>query len=406
VTATIVVVGAGLGALRLVEGLARLQVPADVTVFGAEPHPPYNRPPLSKAALSAANHSATTLAFPQRAAISGVRWRLETPIVEADLHRKVVTDLHGHRHCYDILVAATGLRARRLQTPDRSPSGSHAVRTIEDAERLRAALSPGRRVVIAGASFIGCEVAATARRLGCEVVLISSDPLPMQHHLGPMLAGAMLRRHRRAGVDVRTGRRVVGIDQDGPVVRIQLDDGTLLHGDLVVEAIGAQHNTEWLDGNDITGDGGILTDEWMRARRADGSAHPDVFAIGDVARFPNALYPDRARSIGHWNIPTETAKRAAHGIARALSGDPVPDTPPFAPVPSFWTDQYEVSLLSYGLPQLATDSVLIAGDPDGECVMLYFDGRRSLVGVCGIGHRSAVMGYRHQIGTHEADLTG
>jgi NADPH-dependent 2,4-dienoyl-CoA reductase/sulfur reductase-like enzyme len=169
---------------------------------------------------------------------------------------------------------------------------------------------------------------------------------------------------------------------------VVLDTGDVVFCDVLVEAIGSYPNTEWLEGNDLDLTNGVLTDNDMRAVKTNGEAWPNVFAIGDVARFANPLFDETPRRVEHWNIPTDTAKRVAQVFTDHAEGS-------FAPIPSFWSDQYDMHILAYGLLALADEVKLIAGELEGECVFGYYrEGK--MVGVCGIGMRTTVMGYRKE----------
>lgn len=397
----VVVVGASLAAVRFAEAARRAGYAGALAVVGEEPHLPYNRPPLSKAALEKGiDHEA--LAFPLRASIADVQWTTGTRIVSVDVGQRIVIAADGGRTPYSTLVAATGLRPRRtLRDPD-GGDRVHAVRTFEDARGLRAQLSPGRRVIVVGGGFVGCEVAATARTMGCEVVLICADKLPLRRQLHADLASRMLAEHLDRGVRVMVSRTVrkVSSDSDG-ALEVRLSTAQTLAADVIVEATGSAFCTEWLEGSGIDIERGVLTDNGMRALRRDRSIVQNVFAIGDVARFPNPRFDTHPRAVGHWNLPAETAKRAAQVVAAVDNGAlDLADLGQFAPVPSFWSDQYDTHLFAYGLIELATSSRLSHGSFDGNCVVEYYRGD-DLVAVCGVGMRSTVMSYREQVGRSE-----
>jgi NADPH-dependent 2,4-dienoyl-CoA reductase/sulfur reductase-like enzyme len=389
-----------MGGLRVAEALRRFGYAGPITAIGDEPHAPYNRPPLSKEVL-AKEVSHEAVAFAQRPATEDVNWVLGTRVVSADLDHKTVTDSNGDTHAYSALISATGLRPKRLQVPNGELAGRHAVRTLDDAIGLRAALVPGARVVILGAGFIGCEVAATARKLGCEVTVVAPGVHPIVRPLGVELAKEIQRRHEAEGVRFLMKTTITDLIGTARVEGVQLDSGEQLDCDVLVEAIGSHANTEWLEGTDIDIADGILTDNAMRAIRPDGTVHEDVFAIGDVARFANPIFDDVARRVEHWNIPTDTAKRVGQVLAAKLNAAenwPAVIDEQFAPVPSFWSDQFEMHILAFGLLALADEVKLIAGEVEGDCVYGYYRAG-TMVGVCGIGLRSTVQGYRNQIGT-------
>ena len=386
-TKPVIIVGASMGGLRAAEALRRFGYAGPITVIGDEPHAPYNRPPLSKEVL-AAEVSHEAVAFPQRESTADVNWVLGTRVESADLSNSTVTDSNGETHPYGTLIIATGLRPRRLHVPNSELAGRHAVRTLDDAIALRNDLKPGARVVVVGAGFIGCEVAATARKLGCEVSVVAPGSHPITRPLGVELAKELQRRHEAMGVKFYMKTSVTDLVGTTRVEGVVLDSGETVECDVLVEAIGSHANTEWLEGNDLDLSDGVLTDNDMRAAKAGGGVWENVFAIGDVARFANPLFDDQPRRVEHWNIPTDTAKRVAQVFNNVAEG-------PFAPIPSFWTDQYDMHILAYGLWALADEVKLIAGELSGECVFGYYrDGK--MVGVCGIGMRTTVMGYRKE----------
>lgn len=384
-TARVVVAGASMGGLRAAEQLRAAGWTGAVTVVGDEPHMPYNRPPLSKEVL-AGKASFASLAFTPKAAAADVEWRLGTPIASARLDERVVELADGERIPYDGLVVATGMRPRRLRCPG-PLVGRHTVRTLADAQILRDALiRPGARVVVVGAGFIGCEVAATAVGLGAgEVTVVDPLPLPMAGPLGDLLGGALQKRHAERGVRFALGTGVAGFEGDRRVTGVVLGDGTVLAADVVVESVGSVANTEWLDGNGLDLSDGVLTDEHLRV-----GGRPEVVAVGDVARFPNARYDGVPRRVEHWSIPTDTAKHAAKVLAAHLGGTEA-ELSPFAPLPTFWSDQHEFRLQSFGSPLLGKDDVrILEGDPDGDVVVGYHSGDL-LVGVVALGGQSAAM---------------
>ncbi|MBN3455393.1 FAD-dependent oxidoreductase [Mycobacterium sp. DSM 3803] len=344
----IVVVGGSLAGLRSAEQLRAHGHTGPVTVFSAERHFPYNRPPLSKEALSQLDSDgpdelAARLAFRRRPSVADVEFRYGTPVVAADLAAHTVTAESGAVVGYDGLVIATGLRPRRLPVPG-PERGRHVLRTVEDCLALRHALRPDSRIVVVGAGFIGCEAAGTLHALGHRVTVVEPAGAPMQRVLGTDLATAIQRHHAAGGIEFVIGTGVATFTGDDRVTGVVLDTGEILPADLVVEAVGSVCNVEWLDGNGLDLSDGVLTGNDLAVAGAT-----DAVAVGDVARFPNPLFDHVARRVEHWSIPTDTAKRAAATLTGAL------DTTPFAPVPAFWSDQRDLRLQSYGSPALADE---------------------------------------------------
>ncbi|MDK0524273.1 FAD/NAD(P)-binding oxidoreductase [Streptomyces sp. ML-6] len=381
--APIVVAGAAMAGLRAAEQLRAAGWTGPITLVGSEPHMPYNRPPLSKEVL-AGKASFDSLAFRPRPDVHDVRWRLGTTVVRADLDRQVVELDDGETLPYRGLVVATGMRPRRLPCPGPVP-GRHTVRTLDDARGLREALTrPGVRVVVVGAGFIGCEVAATAIALGAaEVTVVDPMPLPMAGPLGELLAGALLGRHEQRGIRFALGTGVTAFHGDDRVTGVALADGRVLAADVVVESVGSAANTEWFEGNGLDLSDGVLTDEHLRV-----GGRPEVIAVGDVARFPNARYDGVPRRVEHWSIPTDTAKHAAKVLTAHLTGTDA-GLAPFAPLPTFWSDQHDFRLQSFGAPALGKDDVrVLDGDLDGDVLVGYHHADR-LVGVVALGGRAA-----------------
>ncbi|MGY1813353.1 NAD(P)/FAD-dependent oxidoreductase [Blastococcus sp. SYSU D00820] len=411
----VVVVGAGMAGLRTAEGLRSGGFTGEVLVLGDEPWAPYNRPPLSKEALKGGVEHAT-VAFRMRASVADVTWRLGETVTAADLHEREVTTATGERISADALVAATGVSARRLHVPGppaTAAAGRHVVRTLDDAQALRAELVPGARLVVIGAGFIGCEVAATARLLGCEVDCVAVDSHPMVRPLGVELAAELQRRHEERGVRFHLGTGVREFTGEERVRGVVLSDGTELAADVVVEALGSRCNTDWLEGHGLDLADGVLTDTALRpvvvGAAADRVGPLDgVAVVGDIARFPNTRFDDAAWRVEHWNIPTETGRRAGAVLAALLSGAGYEEAvaQDWQVLPAFWSDQYDLRLQSYGMPSLAEpDGIrLLEGDLSGECVLGY-SRDDELVGVVGLGMLREVNAYRAKVG-RVAQVTG
>ncbi|MFJ2033173.1 NAD(P)/FAD-dependent oxidoreductase [Streptosporangium sp. NPDC087985] len=385
----VVVAGGGLGALRTVEALRAQGWPGEILVVGDEIYAPYNRPPLSKQLLlTEPDHKA--VAFKLRQSISDVTWRLGTRVEHADLMAHQLTLSDGSHITYDALVAATGVRARRL-APAAGRLDCHALRTLDDCTGLRRALVPGCRVVVVGAGFIGCEAATALRAAGFGVDVVECDQEAMQRPLGPIIGGAIRARHEALGVRFHLGRRVLDIVGPAGSPVVVLDDGRELPCAAVIQAVGSIPNTEWLEGNGLDLTDGVVCDSDLRVPGFD-----DVFAIGDVARFPNALYDDAPNRCEHWQMSILTAKRAATSIVAALQREHH-ETTAFAPVPWFWSDQDQVKLQAYGRPGTGTEMNIVEGSLDGDLIARFVrEGRVVGVVLVGLAHRAAQ--YRDSIG--------
>ncbi|HEX4831368.1 MAG TPA: NAD(P)/FAD-dependent oxidoreductase [Trebonia sp.] len=391
----VVIVGAGLGGLRAAERLRAEGYGGSLTVIGAEAHLPYSRPPLSKELLAQAGdltlaQAHELVAFRHRGSIADVEFRLGSPAVAADLAQGRLRLADDALVAFDGLVIASGLRPRRLPIR-RAPTvtGSHVLRDLDDSITLRAALRPGARVAIIGGGFIGCEVAGTARQLGCEVTVVEALGTPMGLILGEELARAVQRSHEAGGIRFITGQAVTAVaDAHGEgrpadagaarssAAALELASGELVPADVIVEAAGSLPNVEWLAGNGLDLSNGVLCDNTLAVVRAapDAGTLERVVAVGDIARFPNPRYDLGPRRIEHWSMPTDTARRAAATLHAALSGTPA-DPAPFAPLPSFWSDQLELRMWSYGAPAWGTRMTVVEGDLEnlaGGLIAAYY----------------------------------
>ena len=384
----VVIVGAGLGGLRTAEALRGAGYDQHIVIIGDEPHLPYNRPPLSKEAL-AGGVDVEDLHFRRRASIDDVEWRLGSRVVASDLAGSTVTLEDGTVIPFSGLVIASGIRPRQLPIPGPT-AGRVLLRGADDAAHLRDQLGPGSRLVILGAGFIGCEVAATARKLGADVDVIALDEEPLIRPLGSEFGAAMRRHHENSGVRFHMGRTVTEFLGEERVTGVRLDDGTEIPATVVLEAVGSVPNVEWLEGNGLDLSDGVPVDESLRVL---DSPVPAV-AVGDIARHPNALFPGGPWRIEHWNMPTEIGRHAGKTLATVLTGAEV-ETAPFSALPSFWSDQYDLNIQSFGMPGLG-EPVLVDGSLDGDCIVEYRkDGE--LVGVVGVNRSKDLMDYRKQL---------
>lgn len=384
-----VVVGGSLSGLRAAEAVRRSGFDGELVVFGAEPHMPYNRPPLSKAALE--DHpNLESLSFRISSAAREISWRLGQSVKSVSINEQSIALANGNRIEWDGLVVASGVRPRRLDLP--VPSlGRYVVRTATDAIRLRQAVYPGSTVVILGAGFIGCEVASTCRSFGADVHIVAPDAVPMQNPLGIMLGQELQRRHEQRGVQFYMETLPVSFQGIGRAQRIRLSDGTVLTADVVVESIGTIPNTEAVEHNGLDLTDGVLCNNHMQVED-----HPNVVACGDVARFPNPLVDSVPRRVEHWNMAVDTARRAGTSLGSYLLSQEL-DVSEFAPMPSFWSDQYEMRIQSFGMPLLGTGDVrVLEGDVETEAAVGYHRGD-TLVGVVLLGLSARHSHYRSLI---------
>ena len=387
-----------MGGLRTAESLRRSGFTGEITLIGAEKHLPYNRPPLSKALL-AEDKELDSVAFKINTEELKADFILGDPAQSVDIQNNEVVLSSNKKLSYNFLVAATGLRSRKMDFQNLVESGRFSLRTYDDAKRIRSAVAPGKHVVILGAGFIGLELAATLKKLGCSVDVVAMETTPLAPIIGELFGNEIQIRHEAKGVRFHMNNSVKDLVGESFVTGVILGDGKSLECDIFIEAVGSLPNTEWLEGSGLDKSNGVLTDKTLRAVNIDGGLIENFFVVGDIARFPYANQQLPARRIEHWNIPIEGGKRVGREIANTANPDSVSDFNPaehFNPLPSFWSDQYEMSILSYGEPKIADDVELLKGSLDADFIFSY---RRQgkLVGAAGIGLRQELNKLRNEI---------
>jgi NADPH-dependent 2,4-dienoyl-CoA reductase/sulfur reductase-like enzyme len=354
-------------------------------LIGAEPHRPYERPPLSKHVLAGAWEVDRIGVTPVGVTDDqlDIRWRLGVAARSLDLvaHRVELED--GTSVAFDGLVIATGTRVRTLPgQPDLA--GIHTLRTVDDCLALRADLdATPSRVVVVGAGFIGAEVAATARARGLDVTLLEALEVPLQRVLGDEMGAVCADIHRDHGVDLRLGSGVASFVDDGNarVTGVVLSDGERVDADVVVVGVGVIPNTEWLDGSGLTIDNGVVCDETCLAA-------PEVVAAGDVARWPNRLF-DEVMRVEHW----ENAQEQGAHAARRLLGR----TEAYEPVPWFWSDQYDRKIQLAGRSGPDDEVRVVDGSIEERRFVALYGRAGKVVGVLGMNRPRPVIRYRQLI---------
>ncbi|GAA3834619.1 NAD(P)/FAD-dependent oxidoreductase [Streptomyces phyllanthi] len=359
----VVVVGASAAGLAAVETLRREGFDGTVTLVGDEPHPPYDRPPLSKQLLSG-EWSPGRLALRPTSDLDALDLdlRLGVAATGLDVPDRTVRLADGSAVPYDGLIVATGVRPRRLPG-----EGAHVLRTLDDAMTLRDRLEPGLRLVVVGAGFLGAEAAAVARRLGAEVTLLEPAPVPLAHAVGEEVGRVLSRAHLDHGVNLRTGVTVTAVTEDG----VRLADGEQVDADEVLVAIGSLPHTEWLADSGLAVGDGLICDEYCEAAR-------NVYAAGDVARWYNPLFGTSMR-IEHRTNAAEQGMAAARNLLHPEARKP------FAPVPYFWSDQYDMKVQAYGYLRGHDEVAVVDGDLQARrFVAAYRTGDR-LTGALAVG---------------------
>jgi 3-phenylpropionate/trans-cinnamate dioxygenase ferredoxin reductase subunit len=349
----LLIVGAGHAGSELALSARQNGWAGRITLLGDEPVLPYQRPPLSKAWL-AGKVDADGLLLRPRSAYESARVELVTGarMTAIDRAQRRITLADGSTLPYDKLALCTGGRPRPLScaglASGQRPRNLHCLRTMADAEGIRAQLAPGVRLLIIGGGYVGLEVAASARGLGAEVTLLELQPRVLARVAGAEVSAFYERVHRDAGVDLRTGAEVASVEVDGDTIRAVLcRDGTRLPVDLVVAGLGMLVNVEAARAAGIAEEGGIPVDEHSRTR------DPHILAAGDCTLQFNSLY---GRELRIESVPNALEQARAAGAW--LGGKPRPNRS----VPWFWSDQYGLKLQMAGLSQ-GHDRCVLRGDP-------------------------------------------
>ncbi|KWF30731.1 pyridine nucleotide-disulfide oxidoreductase [Burkholderia pseudomultivorans] len=349
-----VIVGAGQAGATAAAELRRRGFDGRVVLIGDEPHPPYERPPLSKDVLLTPDDARIAIHPATFYAEQRIELRLGMRVAAIDPAQRMLTLADGTSLGFGKLLLATGARVRRLPMLDRLGDGVHTLRTLDDAHALRRALRDGTRLLIVGGGVIGMELASSAVELGAHVTVIEQAadvmarcaPLPVRAHL--------LALHRARGVDVLTGRRLVDAARDGGGFVLTLDDGATVHGDAIVYGIGVEPDDALARDAGLCTDGAILVDVACR------TSHPDIFAAGDNTAETDPRGVPRTRSES-WDNANRQAARAAAAMLGA------PDETPH--VPWFWTDQCGVNVQFAG--DMMAPLWVSRGDLSGSACVLF-----------------------------------
>lgn len=376
----IVIAGGGLAAQRAAETLRRNGHDGPLCLLAAEPEAPYNRPPLSKEFL-AGDVDERELRFRDDDwyADNAIDVLPADPVAGLDAVERVVVLESGRRVRFGRLLIATGSVPRRL--PGTAGfENVHALRTLADARRLRAALGAGSRVVIVGAGFIGQEIASTARRLGAEVTIVEAAPAPLAAVLGTELGSWFARLHREEGIDVRLSAQIARLHGRRRATAVELDNGDRIPCDALIVGIGTTPATAWAAGSGLD-DRGIPVDA------AGATAIPGVYAAGDASRRFDAHIGAHIRS-EHW----EGAARQGAAAARAMLG--LANMP--APPPSFWSDQHGIRIQYLGHAHGA-DTMAIDGDPPARDFTATFVRHGRPIGALVVGRPHALPELRRRL---------
>ncbi len=346
---TFVIVGASLAGAKAAETLRAERFTGRVVLIGQEAVRPYERPPLSKAYLR--GEVGADNAFVHDANFYNehdIELRLSTLVTELNPPASEVVLDSGEHVPYAAALLATGAAPRQLSVPGGHLEGVQYLRTMTDADRLRAAITAANRLVVIGAGWIGCEVAASARQMGTEVAMVEMAQLPLERVLGPELGRFYRQVHTDQGVEMHLGVGISELRGAHHVEQVVLADGQELAADLVVVGVGVTPRTELAEQAGLTIDNGVLTDEWL------ATSAPNVFAAGDIA---NAWHPvlQRRVRLEHWSSALNQGPAAARNMLGIKT--------PYERIPYFFSDQYDVGMEYSGLA-VEWDQVVFRGDPE------------------------------------------
>ena len=359
----LIIVGAGQASAEMASTLRQQGFAGRIRIFGDEPHLPYQRPPLSKGFLSGAL-DADALMLRTRAAYDrvGIELQLGARVTSIDRKCRRILLEDGRAFEYEKLALHLGGRARALHIDGagdlRRFHNYHQIRTISDVQRLRQQFVPDRRLVVIGAGYIGLEVAAVAVKCGLHVTVLEAASRVLARVTGPEISAFYADLHRRAGVDVRTSVQLTAVDLDDgglSVTAVRCTDG-VVPLDLVVAGVGLTPNTELAAATGIGVEDGICVDQFGR------TSDPDILAAGDCASHVSQLYERRVRLES-----TQNAVEQARAAALMLCGTPKP----YASVPWFWSDQYDVRLQIVGL-SAGYEQIVLRGSPDERSFAVFY----------------------------------
>ena len=391
------IVGASLAGARAAHSIRAAGHDGPLTLIGAEPHLPYDRPPLSKDFLTGERDAAQLMLDPDGAYDElDVEVMLDTAAVGLDLDARTVAVASaqggsGDTVPFDGLVIATGAAARPLPGTE-GLAGVHTLRTLDDAAAIRDGLAEGARVAVVGGGFIGSEVAASAKARGCEVTVIEAAPAPLMRGLGAQMGSRVGGLHGSNGVELRLGVGVDGVLGADRAEAVALADGSRVEADLVVVGIGVVPNTAWLEGSGLHIDNGVVCDATLCA------GLPGVYAVGDVVRAPNAwLSPTHGSEpirVEHWTAAVE------HGMAVGRNLVAPDEAQPYDSVPFVWSDQYDARIQIAGHPDPDDHVEVLVGSEGDDSFLAGYGRDGRLTAVMSLNAIRPFVRFRRLLATH------
>jgi 3-phenylpropionate/trans-cinnamate dioxygenase ferredoxin reductase component len=356
---TFVIVGASLAGAKAAEALRQEGFDGRVILVGEEAERPYERPPLSKDYLRGeAGRDKVYVHDEQFYERQAIELRTGTRAIAVEANSSAVVLGDGERLRYDALLLATGAARRRLPVPGADLEGVQYLRTVEDSDGLRAAISAAGRVIVIGAGWIGSEVAASARQMGAEVALVAVSQVPLERVMGPEVGGIYRDLHTEHGVELHFGVGVEALVGSTTVTGVRLADGSTVDGDLVIVGVGVAPRVELAESAGLAIDNGIVVDEQLR------TSAPNIYAAGDVAHAWHPRFRERLR-VEHWANALNQGPAAARNMLGANQ--------PYDRIPYFFSDQYDLGM-EYSGHAPKWDRVVFRGEPDKrEFIAFWLD---------------------------------
>ena len=366
-----VIVGAGQCGARAAQALRRHGWGGPIVLLGEEQDAPYERPPLSKQVLMGQKTTQQCALFDESFfQEQRVSLQLGTKVKSIDRLRRQVATADGRAFQYHRLLIATGAQPRRLDIPGATLSGVHVLRDTSDAQAIAAALTPGRRIAVIGAGFIGMEVAASAIAQGCDVVVLEAGARPLMRAVPEAVASCLAQKHLQKGVDLRCGVRIERIVGSEQVTGVLLGDGTAVSCDAVIVGIGVTPRVALAQASGLEIENGIAVGETLR------TSDPDIFSAGDVCSFIHPLF-DRRMRLESWKNAEDQADLAARNMLGANQT--------YTAVPWFWSDQYELTIQIAGMPIFGAQTVVREISTDSR-IFFAIDEHGVVIGASGVGH--------------------
>ncbi len=349
-TQHIAIVGGGLAGAKAAEELRARGFKGRLSIFAAEDHLPYERPPLSKEFLQSKTDFSDALVNPENwYAQRNIYVHTATEVLSIDAQAKTLATAADSAISWDKLILATGSHPRRLPLPGADARNAFYLRTVDDAREIRARFGPETNLVIIGAGWIGLEVAAAARAAGTNVSIIEGAAQPLLNVLGAEIGEVFAKLHTDHQVQLRTNAKITELVTDGAVCTgVKLADGEVIAADAVVIGIGVLPQIELAAAAGLDADNGVLVDRFL------ATSHPEIYAVGDIANQAHPVLGHRVR-VQHW----ATALNQPAAVAATLTGTPTE----YAQLPYFFSDQYELGMEYIGyVPRDVPTQIVVRGD--------------------------------------------